>query len=509
MLPYLKQLKDSIWLKIILLGAACSLSAIVCIGIFSVFWHIGFTYSFIAAIMIAVLLAALLGNAVANASITPVDFLAKTTLLANEQDNQLEPPNSNSLGASKDFLVDLSKKIYGLADIEASSIEHQATAGEYFKTIAGILPLPLFVLNRKREIAFANAAAADYVGLAGDEIINKPFYDVLNFAFFSDNTLEKWLDDANDNRIVADSKWERVKLELSNGEHKMLDMAARYSKHDTQDIETVLILFDKTSQYERDDHDLSFVSLAAHELRNPLTVMRGYVELFEDELGNKLNNEQTAFMHNMAAATQQLTNALVNILDVAKIEQNALDLKIIEEDWNKLLTSACREIEPKANAHGKKFAFELDENIPTVAVDEKSIYTVITNLLDNAIKYTHTDEVISIKTYEKDGLVETTITDHGVGIDSSIISHIFDKFYRGHHSKNSVGGTGLGLYLCRAILSAQGGHIWVKSIEGKGSTFGFTLPVYASVADQIKSEDNKGIVRGAHGWIKNHSLYRE
>ena len=106
-------------------------------------------------------------------------------------------------------------------------------------------------------------------------------------------------------------------------------------------------------------------------------------------------------------------------------------------------------------------------------------------------------------------MIETTVSDKGVGISDTIISHIFDKFYRAHQSKNSIGGTGLGLFLCRAIIDAHGGTIWVKSKEGEGSTFGFSLPIYASVAEQLQNEDNSGIIRGAHGWIKNHSLYRE
>ncbi|HZM63807.1 MAG TPA: ATP-binding protein, partial [Candidatus Saccharimonadales bacterium] len=83
-----------------------------------------------------------------------------------------------------------------------------------------------------------------------------------------------------------------------------------------------------------------------------------------------------------------------------------------------------------------------------------------------------------------------------------------EKFYRSHRSKEQVGGTGLGLYLSKAIVEAHGGHIWVQSKEGQGSVFGFTVVPYAQLAETSKAGDNKDIVRGAHGWIKNHSLYR-
>ena len=107
----------------------------------------------------------------------------------------------------------------------------------------------------------------------------------------------------------------------------------------------------------------------------------------------------------------------------------------------------------------------------------------------------------------KEGLVETTVQDFGAGIPSGIIGNLFDKYYRSHRSRTEVGGTGLGLYLSKAIVRAHGGRIWVNSREGQGSTFGFTIMPYAKLADEQKNGDNNDITRGAHGWIKNHSLY--
>jgi signal transduction histidine kinase len=213
-------------------------------------------------------------------------------------------------------------------------------------------------------------------------------------------------------------------------------------------------------------------------------------------------------MHNMGASAQQLTSFVSNILNVARVEENALYLKLKEESWPELIKSACQDMDLRARVHNKKLVLNIDPNIPTAAVDKVSIYEVVNNLIDNAIKYTHTDEEIVVHTYIKDNMIETTVTDKGVGIQPSLIAHVFDKFYRAHQSKNSIGGTGLGLYLSRAIISAHGGNIWVQSKEGEGSTFGFTVPIYANVADQIKKEDNGEIFRGAHGWIKNHSIYR-
>jgi len=151
----------------------------------------------------------------------------------------------------------------------------------------------------------------------------------------------------------------------------------------------------------------------------------------------------------------------------------------------------------------------LPKDLPTVAVDSTAILHVLNNLIDNAIKYSSDNGKVVVSAKVKDTQVETTIQDFGIGIPANVVENLFTKFYRSHRSKQIVGGTGLGLYLCKAIVEAHGGSIWVRSTEGSGTTFGFTLPTYASVSDTLKAGQNEtGIIRGSHGWIKNHALYR-
>lgn len=512
MTPFLFPLRNSIWLKIILLALSC--------GAFgAAIWQIATSslkQGLVSAVFItsgALLLAAvLLGRLIAIYSVKATDFLARAILLVAQNNDYIAAADPNVLSASKDFLVKLAKNVYDLASAQTSRLydsQHKnASEADYYHSMVDSIPLPVIILDSQQQIAYANEAALDYIELTTEEAIGKPLYEPLNLSF-SSSTLEDWLQNCRTNNIVSNEVWERVRLNFAEGRRKQFDLAAHYSKNDPHSLETTLVIFDKTAVYERDDRDFTFVSLAVHELRTPLTIMRGYIEVFEDELGQVLNKEQTTFMYNMSASAKQLTSFVSNILNVSRIEENALYLRLKEEKWADTLRIACQDMELRAKVHNKRLAYDIADNLPTVAVDKVSIYEVVANLLDNAIKYTHTDEEILIKTYEKDGMIETTITDKGVGIPDALISHIFDKFYRGHNSKNSVGGTGLGLFLCRSIVDAHGGNIWVHSREGEGSTFGFTLPIYANVADQIKNEDNKGIVRGAHGWIKNHSFYRE
>lgn len=509
MIPFLQPLKESIWLKVTLLSLTSSLMGVLIWVIGSEFLDLNNGLLALIALLVCLSISVLIGKSVADSALQATDFLGKAILLVARSDSNTEAPNPHELAMpSRAFLQSLATDIYSLGDMSASANYVKEGKNTFFETLAHTISIPIIVLNKAQEISFINQSALDYFGITADNSIGKPIYDVLNLSFVSSVTLESWLSESSTSRVTATEVWERVRHALPDGGRKQFDMAAHFSKDDANGIETTLALFDRTRHYERDDHDLTFVALAVHELRTPLTIMRGYIEVFEDEISESLNAEQTAFMHNMSASAQQLTAFVANILNVARVEENALTLRLKEEKWPDVLLGACRDMELRASVHNKKLVYKMAENMPTVAVDKVSIYEVLNNLLDNAVKYTHTDEDIVVETYVKDGFIETTVTDKGVGVPSALIDHVFDKFYRAHQSKNSVGGTGLGLFLSRSIITAHGGTIWVKSKEGEGSVFGFTLPIFANVADQIKTDDNGEIVRGAHGWIKNHSYYR-
>lgn len=509
MIPFLTPLKESIWLRVAALSLASSFVAVL-------FWIVGSTFLPVSEVILALSVGAiclamsvLIGKMVAAYAVVSTDFLSKAILIVARTESSVEAPDSKRLAPpSREFLQSLASSMYEIAGQNVSAAYTKQGTSTFFETLAHTISIPLIVLNKAQEITFINQAALDYFSVTAENVINKPIYDVLNLSFVSSVTLESWLADSNASRVTASGVWERVRHTFPDESRKQFDMAAHFSKDDANGIETTLAMFDRTRHYERDDHDLTFVALAVHELRTPLTIMRGYIEVFEDELSQNLNAEQTTFMHNMSASAQQLTAFVANILNVARVEENALIVRLKEEKWPETLMGACKDMELRASVHNKKLVYKMADNLPTVAVDKVSIYEVLNNLLDNAVKYTHTDEDIVIETYEKDGFIETTITDKGVGIPEALIDHVFDKFYRAHQSKNSVGGTGLGLFLSRSIITAHGGTIWVRSKEGEGSVFGFTIPIYANVADQIESADNGEIIRGAHGWIKNHSYYR-
>ena len=421
-------------------------------------------------------------------------------------------PDLEQRSFGRELVNNLVTHVYQLANV-ADHVEQLNKTGEGNPTvdfIANSLPLPLLVLDPTGNIVFANEAFCLYLGRQRADVLGQNVYSVLDLSFTSEHTLDKWLDAARASKATAMQTWERVRLRLAEANKSLLfDLAAYYNKGNPNNLETILVLFDHTKQYSQDDQAMSFVALAVHELRTPLTLLRGYIEMFEEELGPKLDGEQRDFMFKMNASAQQLAAFVNNILNVARVEQDQLVLQLHEEKWPDILQSIVHDLSLRAQVRGIALELDVPNDLPPVSVDRLSIYEVVANLIDNAIKYSGASKRIVVKAYQtSDGLVETVVQDFGVGIPESDVPNLFEKFYRDHHNRAQVGGTGLGLYLSKAIVAAHGGHIWVRSKPGEGSTFGFTILPYAQLAEAQKTSDNADIVRVTHGWIKNHSLYR-
>lgn len=451
-----------------------------------------------------------------NLILQPIQYAWQAILHVTRENTTVTAPNIEQAKVGRQLLTSLTQQVYKLAQHADTSeggeeVHANRPEGAQALSVVGHFPLPLFVFNKDQQLTNASDSAISYCGTDKDELFGAPLYETVKLEFGSEHTLDAWIRECQETKVTDTMYWERVRLRPKNDEKQLrqFDMAAHYNRDNPTGAEFIVTMFDRTERYNQDDKSLSFVALAVHELRTPLTVLRGYIEVFEDELADKLDGELSDFMHKMRVSASQLTAFVNNILNVARIEENQLVLRLSEEDWSKALRHAIDDMTLKAKVHGKELSCTIDPGLPSVAVDRISIYEVINNLIDNAIKYSGESNTIVIRSgLGKDGMIETTVQDGGIGIPESVLPNIFEKFYRNHRTRSQIGGTGLGLYLCKAIVSAHGGQIWARSKEGEGSIFGFSLQPYTQLADELKEGDNKDIIRSSHGWIKNHSLYR-
>ncbi|MFZ1483792.1 MAG: ATP-binding protein [Candidatus Saccharimonadales bacterium] len=445
----------------------------------------------------------------------PMQAIWRVVQFIAPHNTEVTAPKIDAIKVGQEMVANMANKMYQFAsvvdDVEKSSSKHKDDIHTDF--VANALPLPLIVLDKQEIITYINASGPSYFkSQGGEELVGKHINTAFELAFSGNETLDDWLKGKKKSTITADTRWERVRIGLPGQDNtKLFDMAAHYNKANPHGYETLLVLFDHSKAYGQDDQALSFVALTVHELRTPLTLLRGYIELFNEEIGPTLDDEMRGFMQKMDASGQQLAGFVDNILNVTKIEDNQLELQLKEENWNDVLDHVIDDLSLRTKVRGITIKTDIDSNLPTVAVDRYSIYEVLSNLIDNAVKYSGTSKEVFIGArINREGMVETSVKDFGLGIDGAVLPHIFEKFYRNHRNRAQIGGTGLGLYLSHAIVDAHHGQMSVQSKVDQGSTFRFTVQPYATLATELKAEgDNGTISRSAHGWIKNHSYYKQ
>lgn len=446
--------------------------------------------------------------------IRPLRMLWQAILFVAPQGSGVPAPDIGTAGNASELVRGLINHIYQLADMGQAVAKHASSDTSEASVQAHALqqlPLSVILVGGDGTVRGLNDAASTYLNVAHEKALGQPLNAVLDLSFRNEHTLEHWLEVARGSEVRALQDWERVRLTTpaNPADVHLVDVTAGYFKDDPSGIETILVIADHTATYQADDQALSFVTMAVHEMRTPLTVLRGYIEAIHDELGATAPDSVVGDLQRAEASGQQLAAFVNNILNVSRVEDGQLVLQLAEEQWQPIVQQVVSNYQLRAQTRGITLNAKVADDLPSVGVDRVSVYQVLSNIIENAIKYSPGGSTVTVEArLGKDGRVETSVTDHGPGIVASAIPQLFDKFYRDHRNKGRVSGTGLGLYLSKTFVNAHGGEIWVNSKEGQGSEFGFSLLPYSQLATKQKDGDNKGITRTAHGWIKNHSIYR-
>ncbi len=220
-----------------------------------------------------------------------------------------------------------------------------------------------------------------------------------------------------------------------------------------------------------------FLNLASHELRGPVTVIRGYVSMLEGGMLGHLNERGRKAAGVMASKVSEMNELIEEMIEAARLEEGGVTLRSIETDLRDVVRAAAAGVEPLVDA---KHTLELDlpERRVRVRVDPDRTKTIITNLLTNAIKYSPNGGVVTCQVRAKGGVARVAVTDHGLGIAHESLGILFTRFGRVITPQTEhLRGTGLGLFLARQLARLQGGDITVASVVGKGSTFTLQLPL--------------------------------
>lgn len=352
---------------------------------------------------------------------------------------------------------------------------------QQMRTLLASLTEGVVVLNQRGEIILTNRAARQLLQKKEAELKNRPWREVLDLVRQNPETKKE----EKVNLLIAPNQVREFKdLQLRRGgETLYLDLVISpvqgKGERTAREPRYILTLHNVTEEKKAERMKIDFVSMAAHELRSPITAIRGYVSVLFEE-AQSLTTEQRSFLQRALISTDKLEQLMENLLSVAKIERGAIKLEKSHVNWVKLVAATVQDFMIQAKEKGLHLRFiPPQHHIPEIRVDPIRINEVLTNLIANAINYTSKGKVeVRIDLDRQEGVVITRIADTGPGIPPQHLPNLFQKFYRvqGQIERGSKG-TGLGLFISKNIVELHGGKIWVESKVGQGSTFSFSLPL--------------------------------
>ncbi len=346
----------------------------------------------------------------------------------------------------------------------------RSAVDERNKTMAIIENLTdgIILLNKKKQIEIINSPATELFNIGKKEAIGQCFVDLLDIENIPE--IKKILIDKDRIRNIY-----REEVATLDGLH--LEITSVLLKDEIEEKGFLIIIHDVTKEKLVEKMKTEFVSVAAHQLRTPLSAIKWTIRMILDGDVGEINEEQRELLEQTYISNERMIRLINDLLDVSRIEEGRLlydqeDTRI--EDVIDSVIEASQEM-----LRNKNMVLEVNKKeTPKVKIDKEKIGVVIQNLLENAIKYTEQGGKIKITLDNDEKNVIFKIEDSGVGIPKSQQDRIFTKFFRAENvTRMETNGTGLGLYTTKNIVQAHKGQIWFESEENKGTTFYFTIPI--------------------------------
>jgi len=312
-----------------------------------------------------------------------------------------------------------------------------------------------------------------------DDQGNTPFTEIINAFKDQVNDIP---DDVDDWFMAPFGQVVQLRVDLAL---RVIIAPIRHAARETQSLGYVMIMHNITQELEVDRLKTSFISNVSHELRTPVTTIKSYVDTLYHH-GDDLDEEtKSEFMATLNTETERLKKLVNDILDFSRLDEGQVQLRKEWEEITPLISLTTQSVKVLAQQKNISLSSALESDLPNVYIHNDSIERVMLNLLSNAIKYTPENGHVKVSaglTPDRQGIM-VSVQDTGIGIKQEHLAKVFDRFYRVENKVHTVKGTGLGLHLVKITIEKHhAGRVFVESVEGQGSTFGFILPVIETVS---------------------------
>ena len=384
--------------------------------------------------------------------------------------------NSRQFTAQDEELLTAIGNQIGIAIANARLIDDAERGRATLDSVMSSLVDGLLLVDRRGKIAYANPGAEEMLDLSDNTLVGQTIEAVeRKIASCVDgqervsSLLQTAIEDPQSTATVA--------LAFSAPSARTLQ-ARLFPIHNAtgDNLGLGLLLRDITRERELDDMKSQLLSTVSHELRTPLASIKGFATtlLRQDVHWDEASRRE--FLSIIDEESDRLSELISNLLDMSRIEAGTLRVEPEPTDLLPIIDGTVSEFQVMTREH--PFQTHLPPSLPLVWADPRRARQVLRNLVENAVKYSPEGGPVTIAARVGAGTVEISVSDQGLGMDSAHLDRIFDRFYQvDSASTRKVGGSGLGLSICKAIVEAHGGRIWAESQPGLGSTFHFTLPL--------------------------------
>lgn len=361
-----------------------------------------------------------------------------------------------------------------------ASLRQQEVQAEKTRAIVEGITDGVIVFDSEGRVTSANPAVERVLGLPLETLLNARLHNVvaqereggraesilaLFTAFISSRQ-----------KIRQGAPLAECKFEL--GEKVIESSFAPVARQEGSSLDIVAVFRDITQQARLERLKEEFVSVAAHELKTPITALMGYIELLISESMGKVTLVQEQFLQIIKANVERLSDLADDLLDISHIEAGTIQLQIQKLYLSELVNEIVATFQPEVEKKGLTLIVDVPPYLPGVWGDRGRLVQLLTNLIINAYKYTPSGGQVGIVARQVDGSIQVDVMDTGIGISRQDQEQLFSRFFRADNPLiREIGGTGLGLSIAKSIVSLHGGEIWVDSELGRGSTFSFTLPL--------------------------------
>jgi PAS domain S-box-containing protein len=365
-----------------------------------------------------------------------------------------------------------------LKDVEASQIECKSTgaamqeARRYAESIIETIREPLLVLDQDLKVLSANRSFYTAFKVKPEETVGSYIYDLGNRQWDIPGLRKLF-----ENILPQNTSFDNFEVEHnfpSIGHRVMMLNARRIHREELGKRMMLLAIEDITGLRKLERERRNILSMFAHDMKNPLVASEGFLSRVISGKAGSVTEKQQNHLQTIRDELNKVTQLISDFLDFSKFDAQEYTPILtpfnVPAEIQKNIGTVALEAEKKQIA----IALELPATaIPLVNADAAMINRVIRNLLDNAIKYTDSRGIVTVKVAERDNEILIAVEDTGTGIPEDQLPYIFDAFYR---ARRNTKGSGLGLTIAKTIMEAHGGRIWAESTPAKGSVFSFTLP---------------------------------